>query len=620
MSSAESTAQRAAPPPQARPVGILAWRISATRTRTAAVLGLIFTVSLVLRVGDGRAVPAPWIIPDELWYADLGRSFAESGRLVFRDSPTSIWSLGPLYPILISPAYLLAHADKAYELVKVLNALFWSLAAIPTYLLARRMLSRNFALLAALLAVAVPSSVYTTKVMTENVAYPTFLVGMLLLVRCLERPSTQRQLAFLGFLTIAVAARAQLIALLPAALTTMTVWAPPPGGTLGQRLRRFRLTWAVAGAGAASAAALVALDPAIFGAALGAHSVSFGAGDVGMAALWTLHHVALLDLYVGVIPMVATVLLAVRMFRGRGRTLSPLPVVTISIALWLALVAASYLVGVYGGSGQLAEMHQVRTYDRYVFYAAPLMIICMLAWIEAGAPRPRRLTASVASICGLLPVTLPLGSLLNGGEWGTSSSTVSLVPWALAKDGIGSTAILTAILGLVTVGLAMLVYTRERNALVLPVVVLTLFAVVGFVAQGQNANLAASAERTGLGVTNPGWIDRAVGANADVVAVWSGGSWPGWYGIWENEFFNSSVGRVYTFKASLPYGAAPLAISPAGVLTSAGSPLVASYVVTNRETPIQGQIVGTDASGRMILYRVGRPVLLRKSPRPFATS
>jgi hypothetical protein len=166
----------------------------------------------------------------------------------------------------------------------------------------------------------------------------------------------------------------------------------------------------------------------------------------------------------------------------------------------------------------------------------------------------------------------------------------------------------------------MLVYTRERNALVLPVVVLTLFAVVGFVAQGQNANLAASAERTGLGVTNPGWIDRAVGANADVVAVWSGGSWPGWYGIWENEFFNSSVGRVYTFKASLPYGAAPLAISPAGVLTSAGSPLVASYVVTNRETPIQGQIVGTDASGRMILYRVGRPVLLRKSPRPFATS
>ena len=54
------------------------------------------------------------------------------------------------------------------------------------------------ALLAALLAVAVPSMVYTGTVMTENAYYPVFLLAALALVAMLERPTPLRQVALLA--------------------------------------------------------------------------------------------------------------------------------------------------------------------------------------------------------------------------------------------------------------------------------------------------------------------------------------------------------------------------------------------------------------------------------------
>ena len=67
-----------------------------------------------------------------------------------------------------------------------------SLAAVPAYLLARRVVSGRLALLAAVLTVALPSMVYTGTVMTENVFYPLVLTLTLALVLVLERPTPWR--------------------------------------------------------------------------------------------------------------------------------------------------------------------------------------------------------------------------------------------------------------------------------------------------------------------------------------------------------------------------------------------------------------------------------------------
>ena len=93
-----------------------------------------------------------------------------------------------------------------------------SLAAIPAFFLARRVVARGYALLAALLAVAVPSLAYTGTVMTENAFYPLFLAFVLVLVAALERPKPLWVALLLALLGLAYATRVQAVALGPAVL------------------------------------------------------------------------------------------------------------------------------------------------------------------------------------------------------------------------------------------------------------------------------------------------------------------------------------------------------------------------------------------------------------------
>ena len=50
-------------------------------------------------------IPAPWLFADELKYSELAKSFAATGHFAIRDTPES--GLGPVYPVLIAPAYAL---------------------------------------------------------------------------------------------------------------------------------------------------------------------------------------------------------------------------------------------------------------------------------------------------------------------------------------------------------------------------------------------------------------------------------------------------------------------------------------------------------------------------------
>ena len=118
-------------------------------------LAAIVGVSFLLRAWLARGMVGPFIMVDELIYSELARSFAADGAFQVRDAPAAGFSL--VYPVLISPAYLFVDAlPTAYAVVKTLNAAFMSLAAIPAYLLARRMLAPPLSLVAAVLTVAVP--------------------------------------------------------------------------------------------------------------------------------------------------------------------------------------------------------------------------------------------------------------------------------------------------------------------------------------------------------------------------------------------------------------------------------------------------------------------------------
>ena len=134
----------------------------------------IVVLSTGIRYAFTRQIVAPWIMVDELIYSELAKSFAASGHFLVRDHSTGAY--GYVYPILIAPAWAVFRAvPDAYAAAKGINALVMSLAAIPTYFIARRVLGTWLSLAAAAFAVAVPSMVYTGTLMTENAFYPVFL-------------------------------------------------------------------------------------------------------------------------------------------------------------------------------------------------------------------------------------------------------------------------------------------------------------------------------------------------------------------------------------------------------------------------------------------------------------
>ena len=573
----------------------------AASTRVAVETGLwltaIVALSSLLRIWAGAATGAPWIIPDELIYSELARSFAETGAFAVRDQAFSAWTFGPLYPIVISPIFaLVADPTAAYAIVKAFNAVLISSAAVPAYFLGRRVLGRPDALVAAALTVAVPSAVYSTKLMTESLAYPVFLWAMIALVRALDRPSPGR-LTLLAFaLGAAALTRAQMLALVGAFALAYLVLVAADG-------RRRRLAVGLACGLALGGAVLVAVG------AVGGREFRVGALLPLDVARSTLQHIALVDLYVGVMPLLA--LLALLMVRSAPRSLRLHVVATASVLLCLSVVSALYLESLPGEVSQ-----QGRVYDRYVFYAAPLLFICLLAWLRGLGSSSRRVTISAACIVGALPLVLPYSELMTGREWGVSSSTVALVPWVAIGTMVGTGPLLAVLTAAVAGSLAFLAVRLRPSA-----PTLALGCVVGVVvltsAVAQIANVGVSSTAVRIGVADRAdWIDRAVGGEADVVAIWSGSpsrTWRGYWPIWEADLFNRSVGRVYHVRTPMPYAppGSGLRVRGGALLLQTGDPLTADFVLTDETFVPVGTRVASDEQTGMVLVRIGGPVHLR---------
>jgi hypothetical protein len=109
----------------------------------------------------------------------------------------------------------------------------------------------------------------------------------------------------------------------------------------------------------------------------------------------------------------------------------------------------------------------------------------------------------------------------------------------------------------------------------------------------------------------PDWIDRAVGADPRVAFVWhyTGETRP----LWNNEFFNRSVGDVYTVNGPDPADGGlpetPVRERRDGTLVTARgrSPRV-EYAVSY--TDIAGRPVARDAKIGLALYRVDGPLVV----------
>ena len=577
---------------------VIAGRRSAVLAAVRAVpvwawLTALVAVSALIRYALSRQAVAPWIMVDELIYSELAKSFADSGQFLIRDHSTAAY--GVVYPALISPAWAAFRSiPDAYAAAKAINSLMMSVAAIPAYLIARRMLSRWPALAAAVLAVSLPSMVYTATLMTENAFYPIFLFAVLAVVVWIERPTATTTLWVIALVGLAYLTRAQALAFGPAILTAplLYVWAQRRGW---RALRDYGLMYGLVVAGGLLIVVVQAARGASPLGVLGAYRV---AGETHYhfwpVVEWFWYQIGVLDLSFGVVPLAAMIVLAV-LARREDRRVQSFLAAAIAVTFWLMLEVSAF-----------ASVHQLRVEERNTFYVVPLFLIALLVWIDRGAPRPARAAGAAALVAGALPGVLPFTRLITTNA---VSDTLTILPiWSLqtALFPIEQTALVVVLACICAAGLFVLV--PKRYALVLPALILVYFAVSQKPIEGKHRTASVGALFAGITLPRD-WVDHRVGYAARVTTIWSGQTSA--YAIWENEIFNRSLRRFYYLRSQLA-GDLPeqkLKVDPeSGIMTSHGTPVRSRYVLTDSSVQLEGRELDQDPRTGMTLYETSGPL------------
>jgi hypothetical protein len=248
-----------------------------------------------------------------------------------------------------------------------------------------------------------------------------------------------------------------------------------------------------------------------------------------------------------------------------------------------------------------------RIQERNLFYVAPLFLIALLAWIERGMPRPPRATAAAAVLAAALPGAIPYHRLIDTSA---ESDTLALLPlWWLQEKIVGLDTIPVVVVAAAAVIALLFFSISARYALVLPAVVLLWFAfATERIERFDHGFPKASIGALYQGITAPrrDWVDAVVGRNADVAFVFSGRDathHPDT--LWENEFFNRSIGPVYDLRRPSMGGLPETRVTERadGVLLARGLPVHHAYVLSEESVPLAGAVIARDELKGMALRR-----------------
>jgi dolichyl-phosphate-mannose-protein mannosyltransferase len=565
------------------------------RVPTWAWLTAIVVASATLRALLARGLVAPFIMVDELIWSEVARGIADAGEPLLRGRSDPGYSV--VYPLLISPAYLFFdNLVDAYAVVKTWNSVLMSLAAVPAFFLARRVVGREYALLAALLAVAVPSLAYTGTVMTENAFYPLFLALVLVFVIALERPTPGWVVLLLALAGLAYATRVQAVALGPAILLAPAVLALFEPFGFRESVSRYRWLYGLTlGAGAA-----VLVFQLAAGGLLGAYEPVGERGyDLGEALRYVWWHVAELSLYVLVVPLAATIVLVARA-RSLDARLQAFLAATVSLTVCLIPVVAVF-----------ASRFSDRIEERNMFYVAPLLCIALLAWVERGAPRPRILATVAAVVSALLVVAVPLDRFLTTSA---ITDTLMLLPlWSL-QDRIGEDWITLAALGIAAGLAAAFLFVPRRYTVLLPLLVLGIWILaIRPIWWGTHGfeRFSRGVLFQGIRTADRDWVDAALGPGETAAFLWTGRT--DRLTVNQNEFFNRSVGPVYYVTDPTPGGLPEtrVKIDPktGRVTLPDGSPVRDEFLLADSSFEPDGGRVAQDKGWGVTLWRVVTPLV-----------
>lgn len=506
---------------RARPPATLAVPVPA-RVALAGIVAVSSAVHVFLTWL--RLVPTAF--PDEYLYSALGRSLATGHGLSIRGGAAHFPAL--LQPLVTAPLWLLPGVEAPYRAVQALNATAMSLAAVPAYLIARRLrLGKGASLAMAALAVAPPQLALASQVLSEPIAYPLVLGAVAAGVALVERPSARRAALFFALSALATLARLQ-FAILPLCVLAAIVGDGLRERNLRGALRRQRPLLAVVGLGAAAAVALVA------GGRLGYYQTAAPSGRNLLEAA----KLGPLDLYVvllsagALIAPAALVGAGLALARPRFRAEAAFGIVVVVLSAGLLAEAT-----LYGDTNLIQE--------RYVFYLVPLAGIFFALRVSR---RERRLLAETgaAAMLAALAAAAPLAGYV-AAQSSPAAFEGAVRRLQLSVGDAGSTSLLIAVAAtvLVTIGVAAVARSRTGTGVLAASVVVCLSVLAAAVSYERTANLSV---RASLLPDDPSWVDHTHAGSVSLLAV------PGTQqaALLETMFWNPSIEHVLLLPGAAP--------------------------------------------------------------------
>jgi hypothetical protein len=535
-----------------------------------AIGGIVAASAALLALGTTRV--KEWtVMTDELLYTKLAQHFADTGSPLPVLHGEHVGFLGVVYSILLAPLYAAFDPVTAFDATHVLNAVLFASAAIPVYLLARRVVPPEYALVVAMLSIAIPWAVNTASAMSEAAAYPVFVWAVLACHGALARPSPRTDLLAIGGLALAFFTRPQFLVLAPVlVIAALAVDGPR------QALRRHRVL-----AGACAVAVVVVIPLAALGEThrlLGDYGVTATQGSLLPAGVWkgAAIHLDVVAVGLGVIPFLL----------GAGWTYSSLrsgPPAARAFATFtavalplLALETASFDLR-FGGEGVIR--------GRYLFYVAPLLLLATAAALVGRFP-----VWGVVGASAFFAVTVAFADFHRfPGIYLDSAESVLNGVIRDVSPGIPP-GIFVALIGVV-LGAICVAFVRLPRPAVTIGVAIVVFAFCAGTTGYAFTQLLSGRTAAGFPVTGQdrvrNWVDGVAGGRPVALIPYSvSREWfPSAVAWWDAEFWNNSVGPVY--------------VGPNGRYTYDPFPSRVLHVGDD------GVIAGTDQAPKLVLAAPG---------------
>jgi len=528
-------------------------------------------------------------LPDEYLYSELSRSLSSTGLPLVRGTQVFFPSL--LQPIVTAPCWLFGSVETGFRATMVLDSIVMSLAALPVYWLGRRLgLSARLAFAASALALATPSMFYSSWLIGEAIAYPLFLAGFSMGVLTLAGDKRWLVPTLIVF-ALASMARAQLL-VLPLAFAVAAA-------LMAARERRFRRFLAerryVVGSGALLAIAALIVPASAFGFYKGIRHIDLAPG--WLALHFGTQVIGLLYACSWIIVPGALIGLGLAFYRPRSRVELGFACSAIAVTIGLLLQASFF------GAVTIPQ-------ERYLFYCAPVLSLCLATVIDRGWPLRRAHALLVLPIL-VLAAVIPVSTYAAGDRFAQSGFLFAVYRLEI-RLGVGTASLLVALI-ISVLALATLTLPFARRLGGVGIFVLAIAFSTTTLGLATDLDLANGTALIRSKAPDKGWVDKRIKASyhGDERAVLLQGYSPRSSTL-ALLFWNRSLDRAallpnYTLPDILPWPR--LAIGADGSLSVAGNQVTGPLVIDGSMHTIRlrGAVEAAHSTAFSLWLPRGRP-------------